>query len=255
MRSCAVLGVAASALLGAAPCAAAELADTLDRVRPAVVAVGTTQVTRRPPLRFLGTGFVVADGRHVVTNAHVLPDRIDEGAREFLSVFSGRGKGRVHRARVLGRDEVHDLALLAIEGDRLPALAVGDGSGVREGRLYAFTGYPIGPVLGLYPVTHQGIVSAISPVAIPQASSRVLDPKMIKRLRDPYEVFQLDATAYPGNSGSPLFDPATGAVVGVVNKVFVKESKEKVLSDPSAITYAIPARHVVALLRAHGLEP
>ena len=76
---------------------------------------------------------------------------------------------------------------------------------------------------------------------------------MIKRLRDPYDVFQLDATAYPGNSGSPLYIPETGEVVGVINKVFVKESKEAVLEKPSGITYAIPVRYVKELLRDAGI--
>ena len=77
---------------------------------------------------------------------------------------------------------------------------------------------------------------------------------MIKRLRNPFNVLQLDATAYPGNSGSPLYVPSSGVVVGVINKVAVKATKERVLSDPSGITYAIPARHVVALLKSAGLR-
>jgi S1-C subfamily serine protease len=63
-------------------------------------------------------------------------------------------------------------------------------------------------------------------------------------------VFQLDATAYPGNSGSPLFDPATGEVVGIVNMVFVKGTKEAALAQPSGITYAIPSQHLLELLRS-----
>jgi serine protease Do len=93
---------------------------------------------------------------------------------------------------------------------------------VREGEEYAFTGFPIGTVLGLFAVTHRGIISAISPIAIPQLTSNSLDPKVIRRLRDPYNVYQLDATAYPGNSGSPLYDPSTAQVIGVIHKVFVK---------------------------------
>ena len=59
---------------------------------------------------------------------------------------------------------------------------------------------------------------------------------------------QLDATAYPGNSGSPLYDPASGKVVGVLNMVLVKESRENVLSQPSGITYAIPVQPLIELL-------
>ncbi len=67
-------------------------------------------------------------------------------------------------------------------------------------------------------------------------------------LRDPYQVFQLDATAYPGNSGSPLLSLSDGAVIGVINKVLVKRTRENVLKDPSNITYAVPARHLRRLL-------
>ena len=68
-------------------------------------------------------------------------------------------------------------------------------------------------VLGFRPVTHRGIVSAITPIAIPQLTTGTLDPKMIKRLRDPYLVYQLDATAYPGNSGSPLYGVEDGSLM------------------------------------------
>jgi serine protease Do len=77
---------------------------------------------------------------------------------------------------------------------------------------------------------------------------------MINQLQKPiYAVFQLDGTAYPGNSGSPLYDPESGVVYGVINMVFVKGKKEAVLSNPSGITYAIPATYIQELLRR--IEP
>ena len=54
--------------------------------------------------------------------------------------------------------------------------------------------------------------------------------------------------AYPGNSGGPLFDPRSGSVVGVINMVLVKSTRESALSQPSGITYAIPGRHVLELM-------
>jgi serine protease Do len=63
-------------------------------------------------------------------------------------------------------------------------------------------------------------------------------------------VFQLDATAYPGNSGSPVFDPDTGEVIGIINMVLVKAGKESVLAQPSGITYAIPASHLATMIAA-----
>jgi S1-C subfamily serine protease len=71
-------------------------------------------------------------------------------------------------------------------------------------------------------------------------------------MRDPYDVMQLDATAYPGNSGSPVFDQQTGRVVGVINSVLVKGNKEAALQKPSGITYAIPVRFVHELIKQAG---
>ncbi|HEY9149552.1 MAG: serine protease [Gammaproteobacteria bacterium] len=234
----------------------ADLADTLEGVKPGIVAVGTLQATRQPPAVLLGTGFVVADGRHVITNAHVLPARLDSEHQESLAVFTGSGaQGAARQATRILVDEVHDLALLRIGGDPLPALRLAPGDGVREGQEIAFTGFPIGMVLGLYPVTHRGIVAAISPVVLPAHHSGQLDAAQIRRLRTRFDVYQLDATAYPGNSGSPLFDPRSGEVLGIVNLVFVKAGKENILKDPSGIAYAIPVRHARELLRKGLGEP
>jgi Trypsin-like serine proteases, typically periplasmic, contain C-terminal PDZ domain len=213
------------------------------------VVVGTYARLRQPPGDFRGTGFAVGDGRLVLTNAHVLPGSLDPDSNEELAVFAGEGDDVDHRrARVVARDPEHDLAVLRIGGEPLPALRLGDSRAVRPGERYAFTGFPIGTVLGLYPVTHEALVSAITPIAIPQDNAGRLDPATIRRLQDPYEVFQLDGTAYPGNSGSPLYAPSSGTVIGVVNMVFVKSTRENVLKDPSGIAYAIPARHARALL-------
>ena len=227
----------------------ATLADTIDAIKPSVVAVGTFRPSGSPRQLFLGTGFVVDNGHLVVTNHHVIPQEFDDAKREQLAVFSGRGrKARFHPAKVVATDAVHDLALLYITTP-LPALRLSGEAPVREGTEIAFTGFPIGMALGLYPVTHRGIVSAISPVAPPQLGSQVLTAKMIKAMRDPYDVLQLDATAYPGNSGSPVFDQASGKVLGVVNSVLVKGTKEAAIEHPSGISYAIPVQFVRELLK------
>ena len=237
------------------PCLA-DLPDTIERILPGIVGVGTMQKTRRPPARLLGTGFVVADGRHVITNAHVLPEKVDSTKLEYLAVFTGKGnKLSARQAVKLKVDKVHDLALLRIEGEPLPALSLGQSSRVREGEEFAFTGFPLGVVFGLNPVTHRGIISAITPIALQANASSQLDPSQIRRLRSPYNVFQLDATAYPGNSGSPLYHHETGAVVGIINMVFVKEGRENILAKPSGISYAIPAKYARALLQKAGLQP
>jgi S1-C subfamily serine protease len=228
---------------------AASLPDTIDKVRASVVAVGTYHPSGSPRQQFRGTGFVVGNGRYIVTNHHVVPKKLDAKKREQLAVFSGRGrKAKFHPATVVAQDPAHDLALLRIES-KLPPLSLANGTDAREGTEVAFTGFPIGMALGLYPVTHRGIVSAISPMAPPQLGSRVLSAKMIRAMRDPFDVLQLDATAYPGNSGSPVYAQSSGKVLGVINSVLVKETKEAVIEKPSGISYAIPVRFIRELLR------
>jgi len=233
----------------------ANLPDMLKRIKPAVVAVGTYMPTRNPRAVFLGTGFAVADGSHVVTNAHVTSKQLDATHLERFAVFFRQDQQeRMQLVDLIATDEEHDLAFLKLDRGKLPALKIGDSGQVREGELFAFTGYPIGMVLGLYPVTHRSIISAISPNAIPVLASSQLNHNMMKKLASPYDIFQLDATAYPGNSGSPLYDIDTGKVVGIINKVFVQGSKENAISHPSGISYAIPSVHIRHLLQQKGIE-
>ena len=249
-----LIGLFVFLVMLAGPCLA-DLPATIDRVKPSIVGVGTVQKTRRPPNKIVGTGFVVADGNYVITNAHVIPKKIDTAKLEYLAIFAGKDKKmNIRQAVQVKVDEAHDLALLKFEGKPLPALTLGQSSRVREGEEYAFTGYPLGIIFGLYPVTHRGIISSIVPVALQANSANKLDPAQIKRLRRPYTVFQLDATAYPGNSGSPVFHPDTAEVIGVINKVFVKEGRENVLAKPSGISYAIPGEYVQKLMKLAGIN-
>jgi S1-C subfamily serine protease len=241
---------AALALLGGTP-GAAELARTVAAVKPSIVGIGTYQKTRSPAIRFVGTGFVTADGLSVVTNAHVVPELLDSEKLEQLGVVVGDGDSVAFRpAQLAARDREHDLAHLRLSGAPMPALRLGDSGTVLEGQDLAFTGFPLGMVLGLHHVTHRAMLSAITPVVMPSLSSRGLDARAIVQLqRSAFQIFQLDGTAYPGNSGSPVYDPATGVVLGVINMVFVKGLKETAITNPSGITYAVPARYVHELLQ------
>ncbi len=233
----------------------ASLSDLIDNVRPSIVAVGTAYPPRQPNVKgdrvvYLATGFVVGDGRHIITNAHVIDLPLDVDNNQTLAIFSGTGvEVTAHPALEVRRDEEHDLALLEIQGSALPPLRLGNSDRVREGQSIAFTGFPLGMALGLYPVTHRGMVSAITPAAQPSAHANELNSVKIKRMRSGFDAFQLDATAYPGNSGSPVFELESGTVIGVVNSVVVKETKETMLARPSGITYAIPARYIQPLLQ------
>jgi serine protease Do len=239
---------------GSVAAGAADRLDTIARVKRSVVAVGTYERTRSPAFQFRGTGFAVDNGSTIVTNAHVLPAMLDPSGGETLAIMlaaNDKGVAQVREATRGAVDTGSDLALLKISGDPLQPLVVGDSTKVREGQDIYLTGYPIGAVLGPIPATHRGMVAAVTPIAIAQGRAGDLDPAVVRRLSSgAYSVFQLDATAYPGNSGSPVYDAATGEVVGIVNMVFVKGTKESALTQPSGITYAVPASHLQALLRS-----
>lgn len=238
-------------LLGYGAAQAADLPDLIERIKPSILALGTYQKTRSPAFVMRGTGFAVGNGSLIASNAHVLPEVLDPAGSEVLVVQVPAGKdGPQQRiARVVAIDRPHDLALLRIDGDPLPPMALSDAGPVREGQVVAFIGFPIGAVLGLSPVTHRGMISAITPIALPGATARQLNEKVIRRLKSgSFDVLQLDATAYPGNSGGPLFELEKGEVIGIINMVFVKGTKEAALTQPSGISFAIPAYFLKEML-------
>ena len=234
----------------AAPARAADFGKTIAAVKPSVVGIGTFQRTRSPSIVFVATGFVTGDGLSVITNAHGIPDNLDTEHMETLGIVVARGDTVDFRpATVQGMDRQHDLAHLRLSGAPLPALALAGNDAIGEGQSLAFTGFPLGMVLGLHHATHRATLAAITPIVLPSINSRKLDARAIGALgRTPFPVYQLDGTAYPGNSGSPVYDPDTGAVHGVINMVFVKGLKESAITAPSGITYAIPVSHVRALM-------
>jgi S1-C subfamily serine protease len=189
----------------------------------------------------------------LVTNAHVLPQEetaADNRSALVLQFSSGAGTFETRQAVVARLDTTHDLALIRFKGPPLPALRIADDKDIHEGQSVAFIGFPLGGVLGFKPVTHRGIISSITAVALPPPSSQQLNEKTLRTLREgSFDIYQLDATAYPGNSGGPVLDVESGAVVGVINMVFVKSTKESALSQPTGITYAIPARFIDELIR------
>ncbi|MDH0867147.1 serine protease [Mitsuaria sp. GD03876] len=264
-RELLALGAAgALGLLGgglAGPARAQEMSNTLpdliDRSRQAVVAVGTFAATDSPRFGFRGTGFVIGDGRRIVTCAHVIPNPVEKDlAITVPASGNATGAPQLRPVKLLVRDTAHDLAVLELADDKgalvdVLALAEADGATpvVREGAAVALMGYPIGTALGVTMATHRGTVAALTRAALPAPTSNSLSERAVRQLREgAMEFLQLDITAYPGNSGGPLLDIRTGKVVGVVNMVVLKGTRESALSAPSGISYAVPVKYVWALL-------
>lgn len=226
----------------------ANLSSSIEQIKPSVVALGVYNPLGSPRIKLIGSGFVVPPGNKIVTNYHVISKALNTQRNESYVVLSGSADNViVHQIIDTKQQPAHDLAVLKIDA-KLPAVALGDAKLIAEGTEIAFTGFPITAVLGLYPATHRGIISAITPIAIPADNSAQLQASALRQLRKPFMVYQLDATAYPGNSGSPLFDIKTAKVIGIINQVYVKSTREAVLRDPSAISFAIPISLLLPLL-------
>jgi S1-C subfamily serine protease len=160
----------------------------------------------------------------------------------------------VRQAEIVATSELYDLAVLRLSGSALPVMTLASEKFRGDGTYVAFTGFPIGSVLGLYPVTHRGMIASTTPTVIPAQTAGQISLKMLKSMRNPYLIYQLDATAYPGNSGSAMYDMKTGEVLGIINKVFVQSTKEAVISNPSGITYAIPVKYLHQILRENKIK-
>ena len=247
--SLAVLAALASAASVAS--AADGLPGLIAKIRPSVLVIGFYRETQSPRFAFKGTGFVVGDGNLLITNAHVVESEGGDPSGRVLMVQSREGNGslRPRGGEIVEVDKAHDLALVRFDGPPMQALELAKPGTVREGSAVALMGFPMGGALGFAPVTHRGIVSAITPVALPSPTARQLDGPTISRLRQgAFDMLQLDATAYPGNSGGPLFDAETGAIVGVLSMATLKGTRESALTNPSGISYAIPIEHVEPLI-------
>ncbi len=186
--------------------------------------------------RSSGSGFVIDPDGYIMTNAHVVggaqrvqvvlpPDNADGTLSAALSARSN-----TVAARIVGITTELDLALLKIDGLKLPALPLATYSQVRQGETVFAFGSPIGMRNSL---TH-GLVSAVA---------RQVDPD------SPLIYVQTDAPINPGNSGGPLVN-IRGEVVGV-NTFIVSQS-----GGNEGLGFAIPsatARTVFRQLKQYGI--
>jgi len=143
-----------------------------------------------------GSGFVLDDNGHVITNQHVV-----EGANEVTVRFSG---GARRDARIVGEDPSTDVAVLEVDAprDTLRPLTLGDSDSLEVGEPVIAMGNPLN--VGLSVTT--GIVSGIGrPIKAP--NNYTID-----------DAVQTDAAISSGNSGGPLMD-ARGTVIGINSQV------------------------------------
>jgi len=144
-----------------------------------------------------GSGFLVSKDGHIITNKHVVVD----ADAEYTVTTAAEDS---YIAKVLARDPLNDVAILKIEGDNLPVIALGDSNAIRLGQ----TAIALGNALGEFQNTvSAGIVSGLSRFLTAMSD----DGGHAEHLRG---LIQTDAAINPGNSGGPLVD-LSGAVIGI----------------------------------------
>ncbi len=175
------------------------------RVRPAIVQIATEQVvhgrSRFGPasvLEGIGTGIIVDDAGHILTNHHVIA-----GAQTIAVSLTD---DRVFDARLVGGDPDTDLAVVQIQGDQLPVAALGQSSQLAVGDEVVAIGHALGLPGG--PTVTAGVVSALGrTVQEPDEQGGETGPRL-------YDVIQTDAAINPGNSGGPLVN-RQAEVIGI----------------------------------------
>ncbi len=234
----------------------ADLVETIQHVKPSVIAIGRLAENGHEPAFVAGAGFAVADGRLVLTAANVFHSRKRSRVAKPLVGFVWRNaKTEVRQLHLVREDRAHGLALLAIDGAPLPVVDFTADGAAKEGQTVAFIGFPTRTRFGFYAATHRGIISAKTPITLPQPQTEQLDAAMILQLRSGFQVLQLDATAHAGNDGGPVFDVATGQVLGIVANGFIKRLKETALRRPTGLAYAIPIRYARIILAGRNAAP
>lgn len=216
------------------PAEGSSIADVVKAVGPAVVRINASRVVSRqsPSIpeefrrffgnsipsgrsqervqRGVGSGFIVSEDGRILTNAHVV-----EGTDTVQVTLKD---GRSFEGKVLGSDPVTDVAVIDLDANDLPTLAVSDAE-LEPGEVAIAIGNP----LGLDNTVTVGIVSAIG-----RTSGQVGIPD--KRV----DFIQTDAAINPGNSGGPLLN-ARGEVIGM---------NTAIISGAQGLGFAIPVEAV-----------
>lgn len=232
-------------LLSLGATAPESFAPLVKKEMPAVVNISTRQVIKvqqqspfgdpemddffyrffggRPPQReqvrqSLGSGFIISADGYILTNNHVV-----DKARDIKVSLSD---GRVLEAKLVGKSQEIDIALLKVNASELPFVELGDSDTLEVGDWV----FAIGNPFGLNHTVTAGIVSA---------KGRVIGV-------GPYDdLIQTDAAINPGNSGGPLFN-MRGEVVGI-NTVIIATGQNLGFAVPVSMV-----KEIVPSIREKG---
>jgi len=169
------------------------------------------------PQQGQGSGFVLDKQGRILTNFHVVAN-----ARQIEVTLSDKHK---YKAKLLGSDQAHDLALLQIQAPDLTPAVLSDSRGLVVGQKV----YAIGNPFGLNGTMTTGIISSIRSVGGPQGAKIE-------------NAIQTDAAINPGNSGGPLLN-SRGEVIGITSLIASNGADQS-----SGVGFAIPINTAKAVL-------
>jgi S1-C subfamily serine protease len=174
-----------------------------------------------------GTGYLVDDYGHILTNAHV----VDEC--RAITLIS---EGYRYKAMLVAIDNENDLALVDGAGDNLVPVKFRQGKYIRVAEGVVAIGYPYAGLLSSSSQTTLGTVTSMAGVA------------------DDQRFLQISAPIQPGNSGGPLFDMAgnvVGTIVATINPLAIAKATG---SLPQNINFAIKENVIIGFLDRHDVR-
>lgn len=155
-----------------------------------------------PEQRASGSGVIISEDGYIVTNNHVISNDANGNVADEIMVTLHNRKS--YKARVIGRDPSSDIAVLKIDGTKLPFLVYGNTENIKLGQWVIAIGYP----LTLETTVTAGIVSATG-------RSININSRQTKRGETAVESFiQTDAAVNQGNSGGALVN-TDGELIGI----------------------------------------
>ena len=167
-----------------------------------------------------GSGFILTEDGYVVTNYHVV-----ENATAVSVILHDDTE---YAAEVVGHDATNDIAVLKVEADDLPAVAIGSSAALNIGDMVAAIGNPLGELASTQTI---GYVSGIN-------REITTDNTIISMI-------QTDAVINPGNSGGPLFN-MYGQVIGITTAKYSGTTGSG--ASIEGIGFAIPIDDVVPII-------
>ncbi len=190
--------------------------------------------TFQQEVRGLGSGFLISDDGYIITNDHVAGN-----ATKIIVTMVG---GKQYDAKIIGTDPTSDIALLKIDGSKLPFIELGNSDDVIVGEWAIALGNPF----GLFDINSKPTVT-VGVISNTDVSLQPTDRRIYRGM------LQTDAAISSGNSGGPLLN-ALGQVIGV-NATIYSTANSRMGAGSIGIGFAIPinrVREVVAELKKNG---